>query len=144
MFGTTNPDADTRMALLGRAFQRTNILRDIDEDRAHDRHYIARTTIERYGEPTPGARDALVRDQIARADQLYDEGLAAIPHLARGRRAMALSAALYRQILRQIERNDYGRTPGRATVPTWRTRLLTAQYRLKPMSAIGRPRTAGR
>ena len=36
-----------------RAMQRTNILRDIDEDRAHGRPYIARTTIERYGIPLP-------------------------------------------------------------------------------------------
>ncbi len=44
---------------------------------------------------------------------------------------MALSAALYREILRQIERDGYGRTPGRVTVPAWRRRLLIAKHRLK-------------
>lgn len=131
IFGTSHPDGERKMAILGRAFQRTNILRDIDEDHAHGRLYVARTTIERFGFPSPGAREELLRDQIARADHLYDEGLGAIPLLARGRRGMALSATLYREILRQIERDGYGRTPGRVTVPAWRRRLLISKHRIR-------------
>jgi 15-cis-phytoene synthase len=130
LLGTTHPDGEAKMATLGAAMQWTNILRDIDEDHAHGRTYIAATTIKRYGLPTPGAREALLRDQIERADALYEEGLGAIPLLANGRRAMALSAVLYREILRQIERNGYGRQPGRVTVPTWRKRLLIANTRI--------------
>jgi phytoene synthase len=130
MFGTTHPDGERKMATLGRAFQRTNILRDIDEDLAHGRLYIAHTTIERFGPPSPGARKELLRDQIARADQLYDGGLDAIPLLTRGQRGMALAAALYREILRQIEHAGYGRTAGRVTVPARRVRLLSAKHRL--------------
>ena len=130
MFGTSHPDGESKMAPLGRAFQRTNILRDIDEDLAHGRLYIARTTIERFGLPSPGAREELLRDQIARADQLYDEGLDAIPLLTRGQRGMALAAALYREILRQIEQAGYGRTAGRVTVPARRIRQLTTKHRL--------------
>ncbi len=129
LFGTSHTEAETKLATLGRATQRTNILRDIDEDHAHGHLYIARTTIERFGFPSPGAREALLRDQIPRADRLYEEGLGAIPLLSRGRRGMALSAELYREILRQIEREGYGRTPGRVTVPAWRRRLLTAKHR---------------
>jgi 15-cis-phytoene synthase len=132
LFDTSNPDCENKMAVLGRAFQRTNIVRDIDEDHEHGRLYIARATIERFGFPSPGMREALLRDQIARADALYEEGLDAIPLLARGQRGMALSAALYREILRQIERDGYGRLPGRVAVPRWRQRLLTAVHRLKP------------
>ncbi len=128
LLGTTHPDGETKMATLGTAMQWTNILRDIDEDHAHGRTYIAATTIARYGLPTPGAREALMRDQIARADALYHEGLGAIALLVNGRRAMALSAVLYREILRQIERNGYGRQPGRVTVSAWRKRLLIAQH----------------
>jgi phytoene synthase len=130
IFGTSHPDGEHNMAILGRAFQRTNILRDIDEDHAHGRLYLARTTIDQFGPPTPGAREELLRDQIARADRMYDEGLRAIPLLTRGRRGMALSAALYREILRQIERDGYGRNPGRATVSAWRRHLLTAKHRV--------------
>jgi phytoene synthase len=121
---------ERRMATLGRAMQVTNILRDIDEDLAHRRIYIARTAIERFGFPSPGAREALLRDHIARADALYEDGLGAIALLGDGRRAMALSAALYREILRQIERDGFGRRPGRAVVPAWRRRILLAKHRL--------------
>ncbi|HEY4810963.1 MAG TPA: phytoene/squalene synthase family protein [Solirubrobacteraceae bacterium] len=132
MFGSTDPSCEDRMAMLGRAFQRTNILRDIDEDHDHGRVYVARRTIERFGSPTPGAREALMRDQIARADQLYDEGLSAIPLLSRGGRGMAVSVSLYREILRQIEREGYGRQRGRINVPSWRMHLLVLKHRLKP------------
>jgi phytoene synthase len=130
IFGTSDSDAERGMASLGRAFQRTNILRDIDEDHEHGRLYISRGTIDRFGIPTPGAREELLRDQIARADRLYEEGLDAIPLLPRGRRGMAVSAALYREILRQIERDGFGATPGRVTVPAWRRRLVVAKHRL--------------
>jgi 15-cis-phytoene synthase len=132
MFATGDPGCENKMAILGRAFQRTNILRDIDEDHAHGRLYIAGSTIERFGFPTPGRRQELLRDQIARADKLYEEGLGAIPLLARGGRGMAVSTALYREILRQIERDGYGRDSGRAAVPNWRRRLLISKHRLKP------------
>jgi phytoene synthase len=146
LFGISHPDGERKMASLGRACQRTNILRDIDEDVAHGRLYIARTTIERFGFPAPGAREALLRDQIARADALYEEGLGALPYLARGRRSMALSAALYREILREIERDGYGRTSGRLTVPARRRRLLIAKHRVRiysdPRSRNGSGRLA--
>jgi phytoene synthase len=132
MFATEDPICERKMAVLGRAFQRTNILRDIDEDHAHGRLYIAGSTIERFGLPRPGLREELLRDQIARADQLYEEGLGAIPLLSRGGRGMAVSTALYREILRQIERDGFGGMPGRAVVPSWRRRLLISRHRLKP------------
>jgi phytoene synthase len=129
ILGVSSPEAERKIAMLGRAFQRTNILRDIDEDQAHGRLYIAATTIERFGPPVPGARGELLRDQIARADRLYEEGLGAIPQIVRGGRAMAVSAALYREILRQIERGGYGRQRGREVVPRWRERLVIAKHR---------------
>jgi 15-cis-phytoene synthase len=130
LLGSSGPDGDARMATLGRAMQRTNILRDIDEDALHGRVYIARSTIARFGAPTPGERRALLRDQIARADALYDQAADVTSLLSRGQRAMALCATLYREILRQIERDGFGRTPGRAVVPVWRRHLLTAKYRV--------------
>jgi phytoene synthase len=132
LLGTSGPEGVARMATLGRAMQRTNILRDIDEDATHGRSYIAAATIERFGAPLPGKRAELLRDQIERADALYEQGLPAIGMLTAGRRAMALSAALYREILRQIERDGYGRARGRAIVPVWRRRMLIAEHRLRP------------
>jgi phytoene synthase len=135
LLGAAGPQEDRAkegMAALGRAMQVTNILRDIDEDLAARRMYIAQSAIERFGFPAPGAREELLRDHIARADALYEQGLPAIGLLARGREAMALSAALYREILREIERAGFGREPGRVVVPLARREALAKSNRLEP------------
>jgi phytoene synthase len=125
---TGDPAAVRRTAsALGMAMQRTNILRDLDEDAGQGRCYVAAETVRRFGPPLPGRREALVRDQIARADALYDVGLAGIPLLARGRFAIRSAAAMYREILREIERYDYGRRPGRASVSTTRKLAVMAR-----------------
>jgi phytoene synthase len=134
LLGSVHPLAETRMASLGRAMQWTNILRDIDEDLAHSRLYLPRTLIEHFGFPMPGAREALMKDQIARADTLYEEGIEAIPLLTRGRDSMHLAAILYREILREIERNGFGSKPERATVPAWRRQTLASRFGLLPAS----------
>ena len=96
--------------------QRTNILRDLDEDGAAGRSYLARETTDRFGAPVPGARERLLRDQIAKADARYDEGLAGIELLREGQGAVRAAAWMYREILRQIERDGYGARAGRAMV----------------------------
>jgi 15-cis-phytoene synthase len=123
------PGADHRpsAAALGKAMQRTNILRDIDEDLENGRVYLARSTLERFGSPAPGLRAELLRDQIARADALYEEGIAGIALLMRGRRAIRAAAAMYREILRQIEREGYGAEAGRVVVPRSRKLLVAAR-----------------
>ena len=114
-------------AALGMAMQRTNILRDIDEDLGNGRMYLAQSTLRRFGGSlAPGHREALLRDQIAQADALYDTGCAGIKLLARGQRSIAAAAAMYREILRQIERDGYGAQAGRAVVPRRRKLLVAA------------------
>ena len=117
-------------AALGMAMQRTNVLRDIDEDLSAGRVYVAQNTLARFGGSlAPGERAALLRDQIARADALYDRGCEGIALLARGQRAITAAAAMYREILRQIERDGYGARPGRAVVPRRRKLLVAATNR---------------
>lgn len=128
ILGGSGVEAATKLATLGRAVQRTNILRDIDEDAAHGRVYIARSTVERFGAPIPGARAELMRDQIARADALYERVGDVASLLTHGQYGVALCTSLYREILRQIERDGYGRVPGRAVVPASRRRLLIAEH----------------
>jgi phytoene synthase len=137
VLGTSHPDGEAKMATLGRAVQRTNILRDIDEDLARGRVYIARETIARFGSIAPGHRAHLLRDQIARADGLYVQAAGAPPLLSRGRRGIGACAALYQEILRQVERDGYGARPGRAVVPAWRRRLVVARY-CQPGMGLGR------
>jgi phytoene synthase len=130
----TRPGVDARpsAAALGKAMQRTNVLRDIDEDWENGRVYLARETLERFGfldgaPPPPAAREELLREQIARADALYEEGIAGISLLLSGRVAIRAAAAMYREILRQIEREGYGRRAGRIVVPRSRKILVAAR-----------------
>jgi len=130
----TRPGIDARpsAAALGKAMQRTNVLRDIDEDWENGRVYLARETLERFGfldgaPPPPAAREELLREQIARADALYEEGIAGISLLLSGRVAIRAAAAMYREILRQIEREGYGRRAGRIVVPRSRKILVAAR-----------------
>lgn len=132
VLGTRSPEAERHAAALGMAMQRTNILRDIDEDLAAGRLYLAEETVSRFGWPQPGNREELLRDQIARADHLYEEGVAGIPMLRRGRLAIRAAASMYREILRQIERDGYGARAGRAVVP--RSRKLVAVMRSGTMA----------
>ena len=126
----TVPGVDARpsAAALGKAMQRTNILRDIDEDLGNGRIYVAAQTIDRFGGSlAPGSRRDLLCEQIARADALYDEGIAGIELLCSGRRAIRAAASMYREILRQIEREGYGARPGRVVVPRSRKLLVAAR-----------------
>jgi len=126
LLGSTSPVADRYAGALGIAMQRTNILRDIDEDLAAGRCYVPQETLERFGDDLrPGHRAALMRDGIARADAWFDEGLTGVTLLRGGRLAIRSAAAMYREILRQIEREGHGAAPGRAVVPT-RRKLLVA------------------
>jgi phytoene synthase len=128
VLGSDRPEeAEPAAAALGMAMQRTNILRDIDEDLANGRIYIARSALDAHGSLEPGRRAELLRDQIARADALYDEGIAGIPRLLRGRRAIAAAADMYRELLRRLEADGSAANPGRADVP--RTRNLTVAAR---------------
>jgi phytoene synthase len=129
VLGTSRVDrARPAAAALGMAMQRTNILRDIDEDALNGRVYIARDAIDRCGgELGPGRREALLRDQIARADALYDRGFAGIAELRSGRRAIAAAGAMYRELLRELERDGYGARPGRVAVSQGRKLRVAAQ-----------------
>lgn len=111
-------EADRAARALGSAMQRTNILRDIDEDLANGRVYLSAASLRAHNiDPaaTSGStslRDAdrgeLLRDEIARADAEYDAGLNGIRYLKHGGRSIRAAALLYREILRQIERDRYG------------------------------------
>ena len=125
--GGDDAQADHAARALGAAMQRTNILRDIDEDLANGRVYLPATSLRRVGldpaaasGPTSlrdGDRRALYMAEIARADAEYEVGVAGIRHLLNGGRSIRVAGHLYREILRQIERDGYGvRRPHRPVV----------------------------
>ena len=116
--GGDDVQADRAARALGAAMQRTNILRDIDEDLANGRVYLPATSLRRVGldpaaasGPTSlrdGDRRALYMAEIARADAEYEVGVAGIRHLLNGGRSIRVAGHLYREILRQIERDGFG------------------------------------
>jgi len=137
LLGATDPAAPRHAAALGQAMQRTNILRDIDEDLGNGRVYLARETLDRLcggALPPPARREDLLRDQIARADALYELGMAGVALLPCGRRAIAAAGGMYREILRQIERDGYHAQAGRAVVSRRRKLLVAARTPIR-----GRP-----
>lgn len=128
-------EADRAARALGSAMQRTNILRDIDEDLASGRIYLSATSLRAHNIDPDAAsgpasllgadRGELLRDEIARADAEYDEGLNGIRYLTHGGRSIRAAALLYREILRQIERDGHGaRRPHRTVVGRLRKGLL--------------------
>jgi phytoene synthase len=138
LLGATHPEAPGHATALGQAMQRTNILRDIDEDLGNGRVYLARETLDRLCGgvlPPPARREELLRDQIARADALYDVGLAGVGLLPCGRRAIAAAGGMYREILRQIERDGYHARAGRAIVSRRRKLLVAARTPIPELRA---------
>jgi phytoene synthase len=140
-------DADASARALGAAMQRTNILRDLREDARNGRVYLPASTLARAGlgaGPDAGAapgvaaalvdlpawpaarRRALLAPEIARADADYAAGLAGVGCLVRGRHGIRAAGAMYRGILRELERDDHGASGRRAVVPRHRKLRLVA------------------
>ena len=102
---------------MGRALQLTNILRDVREDAARDRIYLAQEDLRRhgYGDADVLANRyndefrALMADYAARARALYDSGLRLIPLLDGPRSRMCCNGlqGVYRSILAEIVKRDY-------------------------------------
>jgi 15-cis-phytoene synthase len=136
VLGFADPAALGPAADLGRAMQLTNILRDVAEDLGRDRVYLPQDELRaagldddflRRGRPDDRFRD-FMRAQVARARAYYARSRAGIPYLtsARSRRTVALMAALYGDILRVIEAQDYDVFRARAVVPGRRKMALAA------------------
>ena len=109
-------EATPYAARLGLAMQLTNILRDIGEDARAGRIYLPQEELRAAGYSedellagviSPAFR-ALLDEQIARADALYDASLPGIALLhPESRFAVASAAGIYRGILPKIIANDY-------------------------------------
>jgi phytoene synthase len=133
-------EADVAARAMGAAMQRTNILRDVREDARLGRVYLPDDTLAAAG-VAPGdaaallelpawplaRRRALLAPEIARADVDYRTGLTGIGCLRRGRVGIRAAAVMYREILREIERDHYTASGRRAVVPRWRKLRLLAR-----------------
>jgi phytoene synthase len=120
-------------AALGRAFQLTNFLRDVDEDLMRHRIYLPADELAAYGVDrdvlmwchTHRRTDDRVRRALAAqheiARQVYRFATDGIALLApRSRPCVATAATLYAEILDRIEDSDFAVFGHRATVGTTR------------------------
>jgi phytoene synthase len=123
---------------LGVALQLTNILRDIGEDGRRGRVYLPLEDLARFGlsdeDILAGRHDerfrALMRFEIERAHQLYDEAWPGIALLnPDGRMAIGAAAEVYRGILGKINANDYDVYSRRAFVPLLEKLLILWRVR---------------
>ena len=153
ILGTVGPieQAAPYAAALGRAFQLTNFLRDIDEDLTRQRVYLPADELAGYGVDREllmwchhhRRTDRRVRSALADQHQItrevYRYAAGGIAQLApRSRPCVATALTLYSEILDRIEESDFAVFSGRATVGTarrlrvagggllrsWRARLM--------------------
>lgn len=130
-------EADRGARALGGAMQRTNILRDVVEDARLGRVYLPSTRLAAAG-IAPGDAGALARlaalpearrrellvPEIAIADADYATGLAGVATLLAGRRSIRAAGSMYREILREVERDGFGASGRRVVVPRRRKAAL--------------------
>ncbi len=141
VFGATDkgPRAMALADDLGVAFQLTNILRDVREDRDEGRVYLPREDLARFGcsleaDGPVGRFPELVRFQADRAEQWYERGLDLLPLLDRpSASCVAAMAGIYRRLLRRIEREPTVVLDGRLSLPGWEKGWVAAR------SLVGAP-----
>jgi len=113
---------------LGMAFQLTNILRDVREDALRGRCYLPADEMTSHGVSfedlaTGNVHDGvrkLLAEQAARAESYYDKALSELPESDRYAQLSGLvMAAIYRKVLRRIEKLDYPVLQQRVTLPLW-------------------------
>jgi phytoene synthase len=133
--GATDSDTDPSAEAAGIAFQLTNILRDLGEDRTRDRVYLPADELARFDCPPErwldpahtGPFRELMRFQVARARTYYQRGAALAPLLtADGRAIFHVMCGVYSRLLDEIEHLDYDVFTRRVRVPKWRKAAVCA------------------
>jgi len=141
IFGYRNAQTLQYAERLGTAFQLTNIVRDVGEDARKGRIYIPADELAQFGVPASDvlalrqtdAFSDLMRFQIRRAQQSYDEAIGMLPlEDRRAQRPGLMMAAIYRTLLEEI-REDGCRvlshrttlTPIRKLWIAWKTWMTT-------------------
>ncbi|MFI0546703.1 MAG: presqualene diphosphate synthase HpnD [Brachymonas sp.] len=101
---------------LGLALQLTNIIRDVGEDADRGRIYLPVEDLERFAVPVHEINQkqyserftALMQFQAQRAQALYDEALGLLPAVDfRAQKPGLMMAAIYRNLLREVEKDGF-------------------------------------
>ena len=137
IFGYSNPSTLEYAEALGRAFQLTNIIRDVGEDARRDRVYLPQDELARFGLTADDilarrggeAFRSLMAFQAERAQAHYELAYSKLaPEDRRSQRAGLIMAAIYRTLLEEIRRDGFNvleqrvaLTPLRKLWIAWRT-----------------------
>ncbi len=140
IFGQTNSLTTQYAHQLGQALQMTNILRDVGEDARRGRIYLPVSELQRFdvkAHEILHAIDserfqALMQSQATKAYALYDSALALLPNQdRRAQKPGLMMAAIYRDLLREIERSRFSvlnqrisLTPLRKLYLAWRVQAF--------------------
>jgi phytoene synthase len=135
IFGFESPEALQLAEKCGIAFQLTNILRDVREDRENGRIYLPEEDIRKFGADL-GIHDErfvkLMSFEAARARAYYDESrpLIALVH-KRSRPSLWALIEIYRRLLTRIEGSNFDVLAQRIRVPTWEKLSILASAALR-------------
>jgi phytoene synthase len=139
IFGFDNPEALALAEKCGIAFQLTNILRDVREDRENHRIYIPSEDIQRFS-ANLAQYDSnfveLMRFEAGRARQYYDESYPLIGLVHKNsRRSLWALIEIYRRLLIRIEQSNFDVLHRRIRVPTWEKLSILAKASWPRMNA---------
>jgi phytoene synthase len=123
IFGFDAPEALVLAEKCGIAFQLTNILRDVREDRENGRVYLPEEDIERFG-ANLGVYDErfvqLMQFEAKRARAYYEESAPLLGMVHRRSRASLWALIeIYRRLLGRIERSNFRVLQQRISLPAW-------------------------
>lgn len=116
IFGATRPETLQYAEKLGLAFQLTNIVRDVGEDARKGRIYLPVNELQQFKVTAADILNArhgpqfeeLMRFQVKRAQQAYEDAFALLPAAdRRAQRPGLMMAAIYRTLLDEIERDGF-------------------------------------
>ena len=140
IFGQTQPETTVYAHKLGQALQLTNILRDVGEDALRGRIYLPINEMQQFDVKAheilkrsySDRFTALMKFQAQRAQGLYDEALALLPDAdRRAQKPGLMMASIYRDLLREIERDNFqvlhqrvSLTPMRKLWLAWKVQAL--------------------
>jgi len=148
IFGCRDDGARRYALNLGIALQLTNIIRDVGVDLARGRLYLPGEDLRRFGCTEASLRDgqmspslrALLAFEIDRARDYFKRAADALPR-ADARRLVAaeIMAAIYREILRRIERRDYDVLSQPIRVPRPARALIAVKTWARTLTGLGSP-----
>lgn len=136
IFGFDDPAAPNLAEKCGIAFQLTNIIRDVAEDRDEGRVYLPQEEMRRFGVHSLNADSlelrSLLESLAGRAKAYYAESAQLIGMIHKDSRAsMWALVEIYSRLLGRIEAASYNVLPRRIRLSSWEKAWILAQARLR-------------